>query len=126
MLKFNEPIAINRRLTGIASKYEICIVCLYVDTDAIRIKYEITPSINSPEREGIPIITWWGYARDNHGGDYQSSGGASGPSADGERTNGVLSFVPLPGEDIKSLNITMILMLNGRETEIKCEFSVFF
>lgn len=126
MLKLNEPIAINRRLTGIASKYEIQIICLYVDTDAIRIKYEITPSINSPERRGIPIITWEGYARDNHGGDYQGSGGASGPSADGKRTNGVLSFVPLPGEDVKRLDITMILALYGIDTETKCEFSVFF
>ena len=126
MLKPNKSIAINRRLTGIASKYEIYILCLYVDPDAIRIKYEITPSLNSPERRGFPIISWEGYARDDHGGDYQSAGGASGPSSDGERTNGVLSFLPLPGEEVKRLNLTMILVLNGIETETKCEFSVFF
>lgn len=125
MLKPNEPIAINRRLTGIASKYEIYIACLYVDTDAIRIKYEITPSINSPERRGFPIISWDGYARDDHGGDYQSAGGASGPS-DGDRTDGVLSFLPLPGEEVKRLDITMILILNGIDIGTKCEFSVFF
>lgn len=125
MLKLNESIAINRRLRSIASKYEICIVCLYVDLDAIRIKYEITPSINSPERRGFPIISWWGYARDDDGSDYQSAGGASGAS-NGEHTNGVLSFLPLPGEEVKRLDITMILILNGIETETKCEFSVFF
>ncbi len=125
MLKPSESIAINRRLTNIASKYEIYIVCLYVDQDAIRIKYEITPSINSPERRGFPIISWWGYARDDHGGDYQSAGGASGLSPDGEHTDGVLSFLPLPGEEVKRLDITMILILNGIETETKCEFSVF-
>ncbi|MEA5507456.1 hypothetical protein VB735_31060 [Halotia wernerae UHCC 0503] len=126
MLKHNESIPINRRLTSIASKYEIYIVCLYIDQDAIRIKYEITPSINSLEQRGIPIISWWGYARDDHGGDYQSVGGASGLSPDSEHTDGVLSFLPFPGEEVKHLDITMILMLNGIDTETKCEFSVFF
>lgn len=126
MLKLNESIAINRRLRGIASKYEIYIVCLYVDPDAIRIKYEITPSINSPERRGVPIISWWGYARDDLAGDYQSAGGASGPSSDGEHTDGLLSFLPLSGEEVKRLDITMLLILNGIETETKCEFGVFF
>ncbi|MBE9037320.1 hypothetical protein [aff. Roholtiella sp. LEGE 12411] len=122
----HESIAINCRLTSIASKSEIYIVCLHVDQDAIRIKYEITPFINSLERRGFPIVSWWGYARDDHGGDYQSAGGASGPSPDGEHTDGVLSFLPLPSKEVKRLDITMILILNGIETETKCEFSVFF
>ncbi|MCY7279276.1 MAG: hypothetical protein LH702_37480 [Phormidesmis sp. CAN_BIN44] len=128
MLKRNTPTAIDRRFTGIASKYEVYIVCLYVDTDAIRIRYEITPPIssNSSERRGLPTISWRGYARDDQGGDYQSAGGALGLSDSEQRTDGVLSFLPLPNEEVNCLDITMILIVDGIETKAKYEFSVSF
>ena len=67
-----------------------------------------------------------GYARDNHGGDYQSAGDASGVSSSNTFTDGVLSFLPLPSEEVDCLDITMILILRGIETKTKCELSVSF
>lgn len=123
----NKSVAINRKFTNIALNYEMHVDYLYIDADAIRIKYRIIPPLSSDslEQHGIPVITWWGYARDNHGGDYQSAGGASGVSSN-TFTDGVLSFLPLPSEEVNCLDITMILILRGIDTKTKLEFSVSF
>lgn len=124
-----KPVVINRKFSGIASKYVMHVTHLYIDEHAVRVEYQITPPLpptTNSELPGIPILTWWGYARDDHGGDYQSAGGASGLSPDGKYTDGVLSFLPLPNEEVKRLDITMISILRGTDTETKCEFSVIF
>jgi hypothetical protein len=126
LLELNNPVPIDQKFPGILSKYELHVRQLYIDSDAIRIEYKITPPV-PPVSLDIPnflLFTWGGYARDNHDGDYQSAGGACGLSLDGEYTDGILSFLPLPNEEINRLDITMV---TERITpEIKCEFSVSF
>lgn len=126
LLELNKPVAIDRKFPGILSKYELHVRQLYIDCDAIRIEYKITPPIHphSPDIPNFLLFTWRGYARDNHDGDYQSAGGACGLSLDGEYTDGILSFLPLPNEEINRLDITMVT--ERIRPEIKCEFSVSF
>jgi hypothetical protein len=61
------------------------------DDVAVRIEYQIVP----PLPRGILGFSWFGTARDDLGNRYDDVGGAFGPSADGERTEGTLSL-PLP------------------------------
>ncbi len=126
LLELNKPVAIDCKFSGILSKYELHVRQLYVDDDAIRIEYKITPPVPpvSPDRPNFLLFTWWGYALDNQGGDYQSAGGACGLSRDGEYTDGILSFLPRTHEGVNRLDITMIS--ERIKPEIKCEFSVSF
>lgn len=125
MSKIIGPVAINRKFTGIASTYEMDVTHLYADQDAVRVKYKIMPPLQkSNSEEGFPAIAWRGYARDNQKGEYESVGGAFGLSSDGQFTDGVLSFLPLPDEGVNRLDITMVLILQGRDIDTKCKFSV--
>jgi hypothetical protein len=125
MIKRKKVIPVDKKFSNLASKYELHITEVRIDKIAIRVRYKLTPAITTVENQmGIaPIIDWWGYARDNTGGDYQSAGGARGQSPDGTYTEGVLSFVPVPGEWVKTIEITIIATEgNGKET--KCEFTI--
>ena len=128
MMQLNKLITIRKIFKGVASKYDLHVESLYMDQDAIRIRYKMYPPISpidlDPELKGQPSITWGGYGEDNLGNSYQSAGGAFGLSSDSTHTSGVLSFIPLLDENVGQLRITMV---SERITpEVKCEFTISF
>ena len=122
MIDLNKAYFINRRFIGIASKYELYIDYLCVDRYAIRIRFRMFPAF--PNYEGIPLITWGGFAKDNFSNNYEYAGGACGKSSDGTHTEGVISFAPLPHKEINNLEIT--LTSGGIDPRIEYEISVNF
>lgn len=73
------------------------------DDVAVRIEYDIVP----PLARGILGFSWFGEARDDLGNVYEDVGGAFGPSADGERTEGTLSL-PLPVPEASVLYVRLL------------------
>ncbi len=110
MFTENNPLIINCQLAVLESQYTLDVQNLYMDEDAIRINYRITPPVpyKSPETGSALLFTWRGYAVDNLGTQYESWGGACGLSADGEFTEGVLSFIPLLEKNVLFLDVTFI------------------
>jgi hypothetical protein len=108
MITEDNPIAINRQFL-VMNTYRLNVLNLYTDEYAIRINYSVKPPVPSNlERGGSLLFTWGGYAKDNHGNEYNSCGGACGLSLDGEYTEGVLSFAPLFEKAISFLDVTMV------------------
>jgi hypothetical protein len=60
-----------------------------------------------PRRGGRPAIHWRWDGSDDSGEAYVESGGAHGPSADGQATDGVLSLTPIPTPGVHSLHIVL-------------------
>lgn len=128
MLELNRLFPIDKKFFGLLSCYELHVTYVYIDNDAIRVNYTITPPLPSVS-EGLPIITWGGYARDDRGEDYESAGGAFGLSPDKTHTDGVLSFVPFPHSDILRLDILRLditMVSGGLDPGKEYSFSVSF
>lgn len=124
MITENDPIIINRQFLVVNSTYKLDVESLYTDEYAIRINYQVTPPVPylDSDPEGSLLFTWWGYAIDNNGAEYNSQGGACGLSRDGKSTNGVLSFTPLFLKDILFLDVAMLPeRINEKD---KCMFRV--
>ncbi|WP_228021617.1 hypothetical protein [Vasconcelosia minhoensis] len=120
---FQSSAPINQTFEKVLSTYKFRFIRLYTDEFAIRIEYKCTPPIPSPEEISamLPYATFWGYAVDNLGNEYQSVGGAFGLSADKESTQGVLSFTPLPDKVATSIKFTLEL---EQDVDERIEFSV--
>ncbi len=110
MLTESDPVIIDCQLAVLESQYTLDIRDLYMDEDAVRINYRVTPPVpyKNPETGSALLFTWRGYAVDNVGTQYESWGGACGLSADGKFTEGVLSFIPLLEKDVLFLDVTFI------------------
>ena len=106
MINFDKVYFINQRFSNIASKYEFYVDYLCIDQDAIRIRFRMFPAFS--HYEGIPLITWGGFAKDNLSNSYEYVGGACGKSSDGTHTEGVISFAPLPHKKTNKLEITLV------------------
>jgi hypothetical protein len=120
MIKLNEHIIINKQFTGIDSIYKLDVLFIYMDSDAVRIRYKVTPPC---QLDGLNLfLSWKGYATDNFGTEYDSRGGACGISQDGEYTDGVISFLPLITKNISFLDVTMIS--ERIDPEVQCQFRV--
>ena len=83
--------------------HELRITRVGVDEHAIRVEYKITPLL--PRPGGRPAIHWRWQGSDDSGEAYVEAGGAHGPSADGQATDGVLSLTPIPTPGVHSLHI---------------------
>jgi hypothetical protein len=122
MIKLNEHIIIDKQFVGIASIYKLDVLFLYMDSDAVRIRYKVTPPC---QLDGLNLIlSWKGYAIDNFNTIYDSKGGACGISQDGKYTDGVISFLPLITENILFLDVTMIS--ERIVPEVQCQFRILF
>jgi hypothetical protein len=111
MFTEDNPIVIDHQLSVIASQYTLDIRDLYLDEYAIRINYQVTPPVPRPNPENDSLLfTWYGYAVDNLGTQYNSCGGACGTSTNGQFTEGVLSFIPVMTEDILFLEFLTPLL----------------
>lgn len=78
--------------------HELRVREVWFDAHAIRVEYVIVPALPAvrPETGTSTTLAWlWG-GEDDAGNRYEECGGAYGPSADGERTEGVLSLCPSP------------------------------
>lgn len=109
-------VLIDQSFEDVLSVYRWHINYLHFDNDAIRIEYELTPPIPIPENEDDILATFtdiWGSAIDNLGNKYQSAGGAFGLSDDKMSTQGVISFVPLPIEEVASIKFLIDIGKNG-------------
>lgn len=122
MIDSNKVYFIDKKFSNIASKYEFYIDYLHLDDYAVRIRFRMFPAF--PNYEGIPLITWGGFAKDNLGNDYEYAGGACGKSSDGTHTEGIISFSPLPNKKIDKLEITLVS--GGIDPRIEFEVVVNF
>jgi hypothetical protein len=120
MINFNKAYFINQKISNIASKYEFYVDYLCIDRDAIRIRFRMFPAF--PHYDGIPLIRWGGFAKDNLSNTYEYVGGACGKSSDGTHTEGVISFAPLPQKNTNNLEI--ILVSGGIDPVIECKVAV--
>ena len=116
MIELNRAYFIDRQFLDIAFSYKFYVDYLCFDLDAIRIRFRMFPAF--PHYEGIPLITWGGFAKDNVGNIYEYAGGACGKSSDGTHTEGVISFAPLSYKNINKLEITLVS--GGIDPIIEC------
>jgi hypothetical protein len=74
-----------------------------VDAFALRVRYEISPPL---ERGDPARYAWLLLGQDDLGNQYDEGGGAYGLSADGSRTEGVRSLLPLPASTAAWLDLS--------------------
>ena len=118
-------VRIDQSFENVLSFYKWHIEYLWIDRDAIRIEYEITPPIFIPDQDDVltTLTSTWGHALDNLGNEYQSWGGAIGLSKTKNVTEGVISFIPLPNVEATSIQF-FIEIQRGETGPDAIEFSV--
>ena len=99
--------------------HSLSFVEVAVAEHAVRIEYEIVPAVATR----VPGLGWWGSARDDLGNEYEDVGGAYGPSADGERTEGTMSM-PLPAPEAKALDVRLQLDDDGPVYELRVSLAL--
>lgn len=118
-------VRIDQSFENVLSFYKWHIKYLWIDRDAIRVEYEITPPVFIPDKDDVlmTLTSTWGHALDNLGNEYQSAGGAIGLSKNKNSTEGVISFVPLPDVEATSVQF-FIEIMRGEKGPDSIEFAV--
>ncbi len=86
------------------------LTALGVDAVALRLWYEVTPPLAPVNWDDVRADeaadgVWFLWGSDDRGNEYLDGGGAHGPTADGRRTEGVHSLLPLPAADAAWLDL---------------------
>lgn len=121
---FTPPVAvclarIDHRCTGTIPGHELKVLSLEQDEHALRIEYEITPTLPAQ-----PWISWSWSAQDDTGQTYEMAGGANGPSQERDATTGVLSLTPLLNPAARALVVKLNPALLPTWEERVCSFVV--